>query len=229
MVALAIVLACVRLASAAPVMPPLTPQDWGTGGDLEGFTLAGPDADTISSPGSGGNPDGYLLTTFNTPGVPAPESDTIQSTETNYTGDLTGLKLTFDFLGYPPSDQFFTFTSTFGGGSTWEIPFSSLASQTWETKMFSFSGPSGWSLVSGSGTFLDAVMSVTLVGVNVNHVPLIGGDPFTYGIDNWQYMINASTADLPEPSQYLMMLMVLLSTTLLIHQRRNGVIPVAAE
>jgi len=203
-----LLLACLLAAGTCYADPTFGLVTWGGGGDTLGWVSNS--FASITSPGSGGNPDAYLLTHFDgVGGPPTVETDTMQNTDAGYTGNYaqyTGLGVNFDFLGYPSSAQSLYFESTAGGGSTWGYDFASTA-HAWESQSISLNDDMGWTRLSGSDDFSTALGQVSSIGVTVEH--LNTGAPFDYGLDNWQY--SDADAAVPEPGTVAMILTAFLS------------------
>jgi hypothetical protein len=194
---------------------------WGSGGDTLNWNYDASAADSLTSPSTGGSGDdaGYLKLYFSEPPMmPVNESDRMWTTESTLVGDFVtdGVgSLSFDFLGYADTAQALFFEST---GASWGYSFSSTASSTWETKNFSFASASGWNLLSGSGSFADALASVSTIGVMMTHSDAVGD--FTYGVDNWDYGVTGGMA-VPEPGSIAMSVTALLGMGGLLRRRRR--------
>jgi len=144
---------------------------------------------STSSPGpSGVAGDDFLLITYDYPGPPGIMDPVISNTF--HTGDYTsfgGMLLSFDFFAAgpePPTASPLVFFQTESGGQ-WTIPFHyGLASVgTWQTIVISLQD-SSWT--GGTGTFADALTSVTAVGIGLEGNAFAGGTQL-FGIDNWAY------------------------------------------
>jgi hypothetical protein len=196
------------------------PVTWGSGGDTLNWDYDASAADSLTSPATGGSGDeaGYLELYFSDPMIPMNESDRMWTTESTLVGDfvMDGVgNLSFDFLGYADTAQALFFESDV---ASWGYSFSSAASSTWETKTFSFASASGWTLLSGSGSFSDALASVSKIGVMMTHSDDEGD--FTYGLDNWTYGVNGGMA-VPEPGSIAMSVTALLGMGGLLRRRRR--------
>jgi hypothetical protein len=188
---------------------------WGSGGNTLGWTSR--DAvGGVSSPGTGGNPDGFLLMRFVPPGPPSLEGDLLYTTAAGFIGNyqLAGVK--FDFLGYPSSAQALYLESTAAGGSTWVQTFTSGA-HGWEGESFQFLFETGWTRLSGSAEFGTAMSEVSLVGLKLQHLN-DGDTTFDYGLDNWQFQDLSWMV--PEPGAGWMLLAALAPGAALLWRRR---------
>jgi hypothetical protein len=159
-------------------------------------------ATAVTSPASGGHPDGYLNMHFDPTPTPSWQIDIMGTTD--YAGDYTQLEdpsVAFDFLGYPTSAQSLYFESTAGGGSAWVYDLD-VDTNTWQTYVVSLSDPTGWTQVSGSESFYLALTEVTLMGIIVEHLNV--DMTFDYGLDNWRVFV-------PEPGVLAMIFTTLAS------------------
>lgn len=202
------VLLCLACGAFADVsMDPVT---WGSGGSLLGWSGAG-DANAVTSPASGGNPDGYLGIAFDAADFPTFQIASVSNSGTGYTGNYSGLGLKFDLLGYAGSVHELFFMSSSGGSSAWRLTLVEppVAEQTWQTFNVSFLTQGSWYRESGDEVdFLTALAQVDSIGLVVSHLNLEA--PMQYGIDNWQFM-DQSQLYVPEPGSMAMAAVVVLS------------------
>jgi hypothetical protein len=199
-VIVAVCLAAPRCVQGSVSYEPVT---WGTGGDSLGWASQD-GVGTVSSPGGGGSPGGYLAMGFAVDPFPVAQSDAVATSADGFTGDYTSVgTATFEFLGYASSAQSLYFVSSAGGGSVWEYVLNSSA-HAWESFTVGFQDGSGWNLVSGSETFATALSQVDLIGIKVEHLNL--DSPLDYGLDSWQFAQNV-----PEPGTVSITILALLS------------------
>ncbi len=186
-----VALMTISLVAHAAVMPG-QPETFDSGvgswvSDLEGGGADGTVSLTTATPGASGDGD-YLQINYNYTGPPSPMSAVISNTF--HTGDYTsfgGMLLHFDFFASgpnPPAASPSVFFQTENGGR-WTIPFTyGVASVgTWQSIVISLSD-SSWT--GGTGTFGDALTSVTAVGILLEGNAFAGGTQL-FGIDNWAY------------------------------------------
>ena len=184
---------------------------WGNGGDPLGW-YSRDAVGTVSSPGTGGNPDGFLQFAFVGAQFPGLQSDALVTSAAGYVGDYTiGTGLSFNFLGSPSSAQALYFQSAAGGGTIWTYTLSP-ASSGWENYSVSFLSDAGWTRLSGSASFASALTQVSLIGITVTH--LNDGSPVTYGLDNWEYL-----GSVPEPAAVWMVVAALGAGALLLRRQ----------
>ena len=188
----------------------LDPVTWGTGGNTLGW-VGGGDANPVTSPGSGGNPDGFLAINFDAADPFTYQTNYVANSGAGYTGNYTGLGLKFDLLGYASSlEQVFFVSSADGTNSTWYLTLvdPTPLDQTWQTYNVSFQQPGSW-YTGDSVDFLTALSQVDSIGLIVSQ---FGTDvPMQYGIDNWQFLQDQSQLYVPEPGVTAMAVMLLLS------------------
>lgn len=199
---LAVLLGITGVGFAALSFDPIT---WESGtGELYGWTSDLNTADAITSPVSGGNPGGYLQLYFDEPFPNLPETDSMYTEEADMIGDFEAVaNVKFDYLGYPSSSQSLFFESDVGSGSTWVYDFNASATPgAWKSQWISFESSSGWSMFSGSGSFFDALSSVTKVGIMLQHDD--SAQDFVFGLDDWEY------GRVPEPGAIVMGLTALM-------------------
>lgn len=182
------------------------PVTWGSGGDLLGWTNQGGDANSVTSPATGGNPGGFLAINF-AEAYSVMESNVVANSGPGYTGDYRSrdLALKFDFFGYQSSlQQLFFVSSADGRFSTWKwvIP-EPLVDQQWQTYSVSFQDQGSWYVAGGDTNvnFLDALAQVDSIGLTVSHMNL---GNMQYGLDNWQFSV-------PEPGETAMAAVLLLT------------------
>ena len=152
------------------------------------------------------NPGGWLRMYFAVDQNPVIESDRLVNDGAGYTGDYTAYKnfhVRFQFLGYPSSAQSMILRSAVDGGSLWAYDLN-VISHGWESKVVKFSSETGWSRISGSGSFASALTQIDMIGFAVEHLNL--DSSFEYGLDNWQY-----DYFIPEPGAVSMFITALLS------------------
>jgi hypothetical protein len=191
---------------------------WGSGGNTLGWASVGGGGADVTSPGTGGNPDGYLNMQFVVTGVSGPQIDAIANGGAGYTGNYTtDTALRFNYLGYPGSVASLYFDSSAGAaGSTWELTLPE-GSHTWRTLTVAmregtqFPGYDGWTDVSGSGdSFLLALSQVDRIGLIIQTTSAPG--TYDFGLDNWQFYV-------PEPGAMSMVMTALLSIGLTFRRR----------
>lgn len=181
---------------------------WGTGGSTLGWTGTG-DANSITSPASGGNPGGFLSVQFDA-AFPGVYSEIVSNSGAGYTGNYGGLDLKFDLLGYSNSVQQLFFVSSAGGPSTWFLTLVDppVQDQSWQTYSVSFKTQGSW-YTGSSVQFLDALAQVDSIGLVITH---FGSDtPLQYGLDNWQFLSDQSQLFVPEPGTTAMAAMLVLT------------------
>jgi hypothetical protein len=175
----------------------------------------------VTSPGTGGNPQGYLDMHFDGAAFPTIEQDFLVTQAPDYVGDYTGRRLNFNFLGYPSSACSVYFESTAGGGSVWVQDFT-VDMNGWMGVDVGFGNGSAWTRISGpEDNFALALTQVSEIGVAIQH--LNTGIALDYGIDNWQ-------AYVPEPGAVAMYLTALISTLVVCRtQIRSGMVRVKRD
>lgn len=210
-IALAITVAVSCNLQAAPIVSDF---DDGT---RQGWTEKLPFGGTLTNPGSGGNPGGFLFATDNVPGggglwAVAPSS---------FLGDLSGFAgLQWDELVYVRGA---------GGSRTVESTelFITGASSTtyrladrsptiigdWHTRFIAFN-PSSFILSSGSDSFDDVIRSVTELAIEMDTSTLANGGPES-GIDNVQLVV-------PEPTSMTLFGLTALGFGVGFRHRRNN-------
>lgn len=175
---------------------------------------------TGGSPIGGGGPQGgnaYLGITFNYGFPPTPLDPLIANSTAPYVGpngspppySLHSIaidpsqdgRLVFDFLAQDFSPTVGSAIRIVGGnGAVWANVFSSTQLGVWEEFSMNLDiAGTGWTLQSGSGTFLDALQSPASVQLDIEgYTGTGGGGTQRFGLDNWMYAV-------PEPGTMYML------------------------
>lgn len=208
----AVLAACVASpASGAIAFEPVT---WGSGGDMLGWQKGSGDAASLTSPGSGGNPDGHLSLNFDS-NNPMPQFDEMYTQQEGVTGDYTafsGLSVSFDFRGFTGGSQSLYFESD-SGVTRWIFDLD-IASEGWLTHRVGFGSASGWFHASGQTDFFEALASVSAIGFMLGYQD--PNNAFSFGLDNWRF-----GNEVPEPGAVALALSVLGASLAVLRRNRS--------
>lgn len=199
------VLMFVGLVARADIV--FTPVTWDAG--TEGWTSRD-GVGTVANSGSGALEMSFAGAGSPTAQTDAMVADNLAGFNGNY-GAYRWLYVTFNWRGYASSAQSLYLETSFGGGSSWAYDFA-VPDSNWHSYTISLNNDTGWTRLSGGGTFADALSDVTMIGIQVGHVNT--GSAFDYQLDDWTYAI-------PEPASVAMVLMVIGSTATIIRKKRK--------
>ncbi|MBL7077019.1 MAG: PEP-CTERM sorting domain-containing protein [Kiritimatiellae bacterium] len=131
-------------------------------------------------------------------------------------GEWRSSLVDFDFLGYTNSSQFLYIESSWAGLSEneiWSYDFS-VTTNAWEHFTVDLYATNGWTQISGSNTWLEALAQVELIGIGIEHTPT--GEDALYGLDNWQFQ------QVPEPGEIALAITALAGMGLFMRRRRKA-------
>jgi hypothetical protein len=187
----------------------LLPVDWGGGGDTLGWINISGNAKPLTSPGTGGNPDGYLAIDFDAVAPFDPQSADVANSGAGYTGDYSGHGLKFDLLGYAAAPTALYFISD-GGASSWtlQLDYDPIVDHTWKSFDVNFFGQGAWARKTGTVDFLTAISQVDSIGLLFEFFSW--GEPLNFGVDNWQFYLG-NQFYVPEPGVTAMGVILALS------------------
>lgn len=191
------------------------PVTWGDGGSLEGWVNQGGDAVSVTALATGGSRDGrgFLAIDFPPTQPMGLQANAVANSGAGYTGYYLdpSLGLRFDLMGYPGSIQAIYFTSSVGGGSTWQwdLFVADEAGHGWRTYLVNFQqqlefDSVGWYRTAGTVDLLTALSYVDSIGLIVSHYGPPVPVAMQYGLDNWQFFV-------PEPDVTAMAAILILS------------------
>ncbi len=214
------VLALCLAAGPAGAYVVLSEVTWGTGGDTLGWT-ADEDFVDLTSPGAGGNPDGYLdLAYLDSRQQPGEAYSVVYAGASSvFSGDWTDeMWVEFDFWAddvQPGGIELQWQSST--NSTVWRYTLTSPDVQSWETLSASFTyNETLWRYGDFGGgnldLFLSDLSSIEWIGVLLYDNTTAANN---YGIDKWQLMI-------PEPGEYDMPCGALAMTLLSLRRRRRA-------
>jgi hypothetical protein len=196
------------------------PVTWGTGGNTLGWSNIVGDANAVTSPATGGNPDGYLAIPFGAVDPLTFQSAEVGTASPGFTGDYSNLGLTFNLLGYQAAEMGLFFVSSAGGASKWTLAldYNPPVDHMWQPYDVDFLSQGLWVRESGSVDFLTAIAQVDSIGVLLRH--LSWGEEMTYGVDNWQYYLGGQFY-VPEPGVAAMGAVLALSAVIWARRTRR--------
>lgn len=178
---------------------------WDSG--TEGWTSRD-DLGVVSHTGS------TLAFTFTGLGSPAMQTDAVIADDlAGFNGNYTAiprLGVSFDWYTYASSAQSLYFTST--SGASWGYDLTGGVNG-WQTYSVSFGSDTGWTRLSGAGSYFDALADVNRIGLIVSH--LNTGSDIVYQLDNWEFNV-------PEPGSIAMLFVTFGSTGFAFLRRRKA-------